>query len=176
MWSQDKIKSLTIRSLFLSAALILSWLEAILPIPLPIPGFKLGIANIVVLSSIVIFGKRTAVSILAGKILISALLYGSVTSFAFSLAGGILSFLISIVLIEKVPRLSLLGVSVAASAAHVAGQIAVSVAIFGKGSLSMLGWLLLLSVPSGIFTGIIAHTICNHSYFSKFVKAHGDKS
>lgn len=150
-------KRLTVDALLLSAALILSWLETVLPFALPLPGFKPGFANIVTLLAIHLIGRRDALLIMLSRVLVMALLFGSVTSFVFSIGGGVFAFAVMAATKSCYGKLSLVGISVAASAAHNFGQLLAACAVFSSLSpLGMLWWLLLLSIPTGILTGMLA--------------------
>jgi heptaprenyl diphosphate synthase len=150
-------KRLTIDALLLSSALILSWLEAVLPFTIPLPGFKLGFANIATLLAVQLIGRADALYITLSRVFIISLLFGSVTGFIFSLAGGLLAFIMSAALRSTYGKISLIGISVAASAAHNIGQVLAACLVFTSISpLGMLWWLLLLSIPSGFLTGFAA--------------------
>lgn len=145
---------------FCAVALILSYLEGFVPLGafLGIPGVKLGLANI---ATVVLFCRigiyhAAAVSLL--RILISSLLFGSVTSLAFSLCGGILSFLVLILTCRIYERyIGLVGVSVLCAAAHNIGQmLAASILMQETGVFLYLPLLLLAAVFCGAVTGVIS--------------------
>ena len=144
-------KRLTTDAVLLAAALIIARLEALLPAFLVMPGFKPGLANIATLLTVRLCGRRDGFALTLLRVTITSVLFGSVTSFLFSLCGGVLSFVVTAALV---------GVSVLASAAHNLGQTGAACLVFGSMSpLGMLWWLFLLSVPTGLVTGIPAEII-----------------
>lgn len=146
-------------AMLLSAALILSYIEALLP---PLGIFKLGLANIAVTLAVYLRSRRCGFSVMLCRVAITSLLFGSVTSFIFSLCGGILAFLISAALVplHKRGAISLIGVSILSAAAHNLGQVTAACAVFySPAPLAMLWWLLLAAIPTGAFTGILSELI-----------------
>ena len=146
-------------ALLLTAALITAWLEAILPLAAPLPGFKLGLPNLFVLLAAVTVSRRDAFVIQLSRIVINAFLFGNAAGFIFSLAGGLLSFAVMSLLATRRRYISLVGISILSSAAHNTGQVIAAVALFGEAAFGMLWWLLLLSLPTGIVTGLLASII-----------------
>ena len=153
---------------FVAVALIFSYLETLLPLNmlLPIPGFKLGFANISVMLAIFYLGTLDALIISIAKTALTAILFGTPISFLFSLSGGMLSFLFLLIakyLIKE--KVSFIGISVACASLHNVGQLLVASAIFkDMAVLWYLEWLLPISVITGIITGSIAFA------FSKFAE------
>ncbi len=146
--------------LFAAAALIFSYAETLIPLQfvIPIPGFKLGLANICVMLSIYYLGTLDAFMIMLAKSVLTALLFGTPTSFLFSLGGGLLSF-VFLILSKYVikDRVSFIGISVACASLHNIGQICVASVFFGDTAIFWyLEWLLPVSVITGIITGALA--------------------
>lgn len=147
-------------ALLLAAALILAWLEAILPLGLPIFGFKLGLANIAVVLAVHLTSRRDALVVMLARVAVMSTLFGSVTSFAFSLAGGLFAFAVAAATKKIYGKISFVGVSILASAAHNVGQTLAACAVFvSPAPLGLLWWLLLLAIPTGALTGILAEII-----------------
>ena len=145
---------------FCAVALVLSYVEGGVPLGalLGIPGVKLGLANI---ATVVVFYRvgicyAALVSVL--RILISSLLFGSVTSFAFSLCGGTLSFLVLILTYRIYGKyIGLIGVSVLCAAAHNIGQIFSAFVLMREpGVFLYLPTLLIAAIPCGAVTGIMS--------------------
>lgn len=160
----DAAKRVAADAALLSAALIISRIEALLPAFLPIPGFRPGLSNIAVTLAICLLGKRDGFAVMALRTLISSLLFGSFTSFAFSFTGGTLSFLVTAALAGRASRrdakISLVGVSILAAAAHGTGQVLAACVVFGGLSpLGTLWWMLLMAVPTGALTGYISRLV-----------------
>lgn len=146
-----------------SLALCVSLLESVIPIQalVPLPGIKLGFANIVVLFALYRLGIGDAVIISLLRVCLSSLLFGSVTSFFFSLSGALLSLAVAILIklfAEKV--FSFVGLSVLCAAAHNTGQIiAACVTLGSPAPLSYLSLLLWASLLTGAITGCILQAV-----------------
>ena len=158
-------------ALFTALGLILSYVEAIIPINLliPIPGFKLGLANLAVMLAFFTLGLGYACAASLCRITLSALLFGTVTSFWFSLAGGCLA-LISLLLYHLFlkARLGAIGISVFGAAMHNVGQCVVCALMFGHYVLTFyLPILLLISLITGALTGIIIHRALKINFLYK---------
>ena len=153
-----KTKALTLCALLVALALALSWAERMLPLQLlvPLPGVKLGLANIVTLVALYFLGTRYAAAILVARCLLGSLFGGGFTALAFSLTGGLLA-LGTMALARRLPALSVYGVSVLGAAAHNTGQILAAMALLR--SVYVAGYLpLLLAVGTvtGLVTGAVA--------------------
>lgn len=159
-----KLTDITRLALLTSAALVLSYIEHLLPLPIPIPGIKLGLSNTVLLYALYLMGKKQAVLLMLLKVLISAFAFSGAQSLPYSLAGGILS-IICMCLIMRINEVSIIGVSCAGAAAHNIGQcIIAAMFISYKPVLLYLPFLLIAALLTGALTGIIAkHILSNLS-------------
>ena len=153
-------KKLTLSALLITVAFMLSYIEFLVPLPssLGVPGIKLGLANIVTLFAIFYPGRRYAVIILLARIFLQSTLFGSVTALIFSLCGGLFSFFIMCLMQIKFDKwFSLIGISIAGSAAHNIGQILAACVYFKTASvICYLPILLMAAVLMGLVTGYIA--------------------
>ena len=140
----------TFLAMTVAAAMILSWLESILPWFTGIPGIKIGLANIAVIFALEKFGKKEAFAVSLVRVFAMALLFGSAVSMLYSAAGAVLSLCVMI-LMRKTDRFSSVGVSVAGAVAHNIGQILVAGALMGRG---LLGYYLPVLLVSGVVSGI----------------------
>ena len=109
-------------------ALIFSYVEFLVPLPIPVPGIKLGLANIVVLVCLYLLGEKYAFFINCTRIALAALLFGSLFSALYALAGGLVSFAV-MALLKKTDLFSVCGVSMAGGVFHNLAQTAVAAAI-----------------------------------------------
>ena len=151
-------KQLTLCAVLTAMALALSYLENFFPLSLaiPIPGIKLGLANIVTLFALYALGPGQALLILAARCLLGAMFAGNLNALIFSLLGGVTAMLVMIGL-SRVRRLSVYGVSVGGAAAHNCGQVAAAVLTLGNTApLYYLPVLLAVSLFTGALTGLIA--------------------
>ena len=139
-------------------ALGLSTLESLFPVSVlvPLPGIKLGLANIVTVFALYRLGDIPALAILIARCLLGAMFAGNASALLFSLMGGVLAMLTMIVL-RRVRGLSVYGVSIAGAAAHNIGQIcAAMVVLGGTAVLGYLPVLLGVSLITGTLTGFVA--------------------
>lgn len=140
-------------------ALIFSYIEAIIPFNFGVPGIKLGIANLVILVSLYVLGGRYTLAINVLRILIAGLLFNGFFGAMYSLAGGILSFFVML-LLKKTGLFSPIGVSMAGGVAHNLGQLLVAAAIVENMTLFFYFPVLLFSgMVSGILIGILTYLI-----------------
>ena len=137
-------------------ALALSYVEGMFPPPVPLPGFKLGLANIVTVFALCAFGAAQALAILLVRVLLGAMFAGNASALIFSLFGG-LAALGVMALLARSARLSVYGVSVGGAAAHNGGQVCAAMLTLGSSApLAYLPVLLLASLLTGALTGFIA--------------------
>ncbi|MFA5560147.1 MAG: Gx transporter family protein [Acholeplasmataceae bacterium] len=153
----EKTKKITLLSNFLAIAIVLNIIEASIPI-IPVPGAKLGFANIMTLIIIYIYSFKEGIAISILRVVLVSLLSGRFLgpTFYMSMSGVLLSTIMMGIFV-KLDFFGPLGVSAIGSIFHCIGQIAAG--IFVIGSVVVLAYLpimLFLSVPTGILTGIIA--------------------
>ncbi len=156
-----RIKRLVYDAVFLSCALMLSYLEFAIPPLLPIPGLKLGLCNLIIMlvARTVSLWDAAIISLL--RVACTALLFGSVTSFWFSLIGACLAWLVLLLCTGRGCPFSIIGVSVLSAAAHQLGQILAACAIFSTFTflVTYLPILLLVSMLTGSLTGWLVHLL-----------------
>ena len=150
-----KTRRLTTLALLTAGAMILSYVESMLP-SLGIPGVKMGLANIAVIFGLYRLGWREALGISLVRVFMVSMLFGSMGALLYSLAGAALS-LSTMALLKHSDRFSETGVSVAGGVAHNAGQILVAIALLGNVRLVYYYPVLVLSgVAGGVLTGLTA--------------------
>jgi heptaprenyl diphosphate synthase len=151
-------KQLTLCAVLTAMALALSYLENFFPLSLaiPLPGIKLGLANIVTLFALYALGPGQALLILLARCLLGAVFAGNMNALLFSVLGGVTAMLAMIVL-SRLDGLSVYGVSIGGAAAHNCGQVAAAVLTLGNTApLYYLPILLGVSLFTGALTGLIA--------------------
>ena len=151
-------KAITTCAVLAALALALSYLESFFPplLLLPLPGVKLGLANIVTVYALYALGASSALAILVVRCLLGSLFAGNASALLFSLLGGLAAMLVMIAL-HALPRLSVYGVSVGGAAAHNCGQVAAAMLTLGSAApLAYLPFLLVVSVFAGALTGFVA--------------------
>lgn len=158
--------SITQCGLLTALAMVLSLVERLFPLEaiIPIPGIKLGLANVVTLFALSCLTIQQAFLILFCRVILVSLLMGSITAFLFSLFGGVLSLLLMYVLLRTASKsCSLLGISAAGAAAHNVGQVAAAALWMQTSTVIVyLPPLLVMSVPLGLVTGVTASVTLTH--------------
>lgn len=152
------VRQVTLCAMLTALALALSWVERFLPLSLliPLPGIKLGLANIVTLFALYALGPAQALIILLCRCFLGAVFAGNLNALLYSLLGGLAAMLVMIAL-SRSARLSVYGVSVGGAAAHNCGQIAAAILTLGTAApLTYLPVLLVSAVFSGILTGYLS--------------------
>lgn len=109
----------------LALALICSYIEVLIPVPIGIPGIKLGLANIVIVFALYSMGGKEAFVLSLMRVTISGFMFGNVVAIAYSLAGGLLSLLV-MYLLKKTEKLSCISVSIAGGIMHNIGQMIIA--------------------------------------------------
>ena len=145
-------------ALLTALALALSWMENLFPLTLaiPLPGVKLGLANVVTLFALYALGPGQALLILLARCFLGALFAGNMNALIFSLLGGLCA-MGTMVFLYRRRGLSVYGVSVGGAAAHNCGQIAAAVLTLGSAApLYYLPVLLAVSLLTGGLTGLAA--------------------
>ena len=147
---------------FIALAMIFSYIEVLIPINFGIPGVKLGIANIVTVTSLYMFSTGEAFGISVIRIVLMGILFGNGMSLLYSLAGGLLSFL-AMWLGKKTKWFSVMGVSMAGGVFHNVGQIlAVMFVIKNTMFVAYLPILLVAGLVTGYLIGALANKIIEY--------------
>lgn len=161
--SRDRARRTAEDGALLCGALALSYLEALIPLTaiLPLPGAKPGLANLAVMLAAYRYSMADAAAVSLARILLSALLFGSVPSMAFSAAGACCSLLV-LALLRRHPGLpvSFIGISALCAAAHNLGQL--GCAVLWMHETSLLGYapaLLGMAALFGSLTGLLMNII-----------------
>lgn len=150
-----KTKRLVLLAMLTAVAMILSYVESLLP-SVGIPGVKMGLANIAVIFALFRFGWKEAAALSLVRVVLVSLLFGGVGAMLYSLAGAVLSLAV-MALLRRIDRFSTAGISVAGGVAHNAGQILMAMLILQTKQL--LGYLPVLAVSGiagGVLTGLAA--------------------
>lgn len=154
---------ITMVGLLIALGLILHFVEAMLPLlPIvgPVPGAKLGLANIITLMALMILGIRGGGLVLFFRIFLGGILSGTFLTFPFYLSfiGGTIAFsFMAIALFFGKRYLSIIGISILGAIGHNTGQILAAAWFVGSwGTLYYFPYLLLLSLPTGFFIGLVA--------------------
>ena len=153
-------KRITTMGLLTAIALIIFVIEAQIPPLVPVPGVKLGLANIVTVYAMFALSPRDTFMILMVRILLGSVFAGSLMSMLFSLGGGICCFLVMLFLRRILSPDQIWICSVIGAMAHGIGQMAVTVAVYRTGQLLIyLPVLMLSGMIAGAFTGMCAQLV-----------------
>ena len=145
--------------LLLALAVLFGYVEAIIPVPMPVPGMKLGLANIVIVTILYLAGWKEAIVISALRVLIIGFLFGNLFSISYALAGTALSIL-GMALVRKTRRFSVVSVSALGGVLHNCGQILVAtLVVIGFPWKWYLPVLMLAGLGAGIVTGFLNRLI-----------------
>lgn len=157
-----KVRKLTLMALLTAIALTIFMIEAQLPALVPIPGVKLGLANIVTVFAVFVLGPKEAAMILAARVFLGAVFSGNFSTIFYSGAGGLCAIVVTIAL-RKVLTVKQLWVAGALGAiAHSVGQMAMAIFITGTpGMIAYLPMMIVCSIITGVFTGLCAQLLVN---------------
>lgn len=147
-----KIKRTALLGMITSVALVLAYLEAILPpVSTAVPGIKMGLPNLAIVFVLYRFGLKDAAVVSALRLFIVALLFGNVMTLAYSAAGAVLSLALMGIL-KRTDKFSTVGVSVIGAVCHNLGQILVAIFLFET---LQLGYYMIVLAVTGSIAGIL---------------------
>lgn len=162
--TMNKTTKMIFISLIVAQALVLHVVEGMIPVPIGIPGAKLGLANIFTIISLYILGFKSTFIVVVLRVALATMFGGTLSSFLFSLSGGLLS-LFSMTIIKNLlkDKVSIIGVSGAGAVSHNIGQLMVASYIVRNWTVMMyLPVLTFIGIGTGIFIGITANYIIGH--------------
>ncbi len=154
------VKKIARLGVLLALSIVFSIIESFIP-SVPIPGVKLGLASVVTLIVLYLYGTKDALLILLLRIFLVSILIGKLFSFGFylSLSGGMLAFFL-MVITKKIKVFSIYGVSVAGAVGHAIGQIVLASILLSTFSLLYyLPIMALLSVFTGLLTALVSEKV-----------------
>lgn len=165
-----KTRKLTLLGLLTAIALTIFMLEAQIPAVVPLPGVKLGLANIVTVFTVFVLGPKEAIAVLTARIFLGAVFAGNFSTVFYSAAGGGCAIFLTI-LLRKILRPNQLWVAGCFGAiAHSIGQVAMAAALLGTPSVAVyLPVMILISIFTGLFTGLSAQFLANRGNLWKTI-------
>ena len=159
MRSGKYVRQITTMGMLVALAMVLGFVETLIPINLGIPGMKLGLANIVVVIALFLFDIKTAVVVSILRIILIAMTFGNMSMMFYSIAGASLS-LLSMIAISKIKSFSLISVSIVGGIMHNVGQIiCAAFVVRTNGVFTYLPVLIIAGLVSGALIGIVAGLI-----------------
>ena len=142
--------------IFAALAVLMGYVEAMVQIPIPVPGIKLGLANVIVVIAMYFMGNKTAIGVNVIRVIMSALLFNGFSGFLYSISGAALSFVV-MCLAKKINGSGIVGVSVLGGITHNLAQIGVAAMVLQTpGLMYYFPMLLAAGTITGIIIGIVA--------------------
>ena len=152
-----ELKKLTRDALLTAIALTIFMVEAQIPPLVPIPGVKLGLANIVTVFALFTYGRRDALLILVVRVFLGSVFSGQIMTLLYSMSGGLLCFAVTVLLQKILTDKQLWVAGVIGAVFHNIGQIIVAIVVTGTpGIVVYLPVLLVSGIVTGLFTGLCA--------------------
>lgn len=149
-------KQLVTLSALIAVAMILSYVESMIPAFVAVPGVKIGLSNIATVFALYALGWPYAICVSVVRVFLSSLLFGNFVSLIYSLSGAALA-LISMILLKKLDKFSSIGVSVVGGVCHNIGQVLAACIVMGTAAIAVYIVPLLVSgTVAGVVIGIIA--------------------
>lgn len=146
-------------AMLVALAMIFGYIESMIPINFGVPGMKLGIANLVTVAGLYFLKPQEVFTVAVMRILLTGFMFGNGMSIIYSLAGGILSFAV-MVLMKKSKGFSVIGVSIAGGVSHNVGQVMVAAyAVENLKIMYYLPVLLIAGTITGMLIGIVGSRI-----------------
>lgn len=168
-----KLKQLTTDALLTAIALTIFMIEAQIPAPIPIPGIKLGLANIITVFAIFAFTPKDAFLILFVRVFMGSIFSGQISTLLYSAAGGFLCFVAMFLLRNVLTTNQLWVASVIGAVCHNIGQIIVAILVTGTPSIAIyLPVLMGSGIAAGLFTGLCTQYLFKKLVANKVIKRH----
>ena len=165
-----KTRKLTLLALLTAIALTIFMVEAQIPALVPIPGIKLGLANIVTVFAVFALGPRDAALVLAARIFLGAVFAGNFSTIFYSTAGGTLAIAVTIGLRKILTKKQLWVAGALGAVAHSIGQMTMAVLLTGTpGLIVYLPVMIAVSIVTGTFTGLCAQFLVNRGNLWKTI-------
>lgn len=160
-FNMRRLNKMIFISLLVSIGLALSVLESAIPLPIAMPGAKLGLSNMVVLVTIIVFGFKDGIKVAALKSTVLMLITGSISSFIYSLSGALLSAVMMYLSYKYLSSIfSLIGVSVIGALSHNFAQVSVASLMMNNLRIyTYLPFLMIISLFTGYFVGLSSRYI-----------------
>ena len=165
-----KTKKLTLLALLTAIALTIFMIESQIPPVVPLPGVKLGLANIITVFAVFALGPKEASSVLFCRIFLGAVFAGNFSTIFYSAAGGTLAIVTTILLRKVLTHKQLWVAGSIGAVAHSVGQVGMSILITGTpGIIVYLPPLAAISIVTGLFTGLCAQFLVNRGKLWKTI-------
>ena len=165
-----KVKKMTLLALLSAIALTIFMVEAQIPALVPIPGVKLGLANIVTVFAVFALGAKEGVIVLFIRIFLGAVFAGNFSTILYSAAGGACAIGVTILLRKILTKKQLWVAGCLGAIAHSIGQMTMAILLTGTPSLAVyLPVMIAVSIVTGVFTGLCAQFLVNRGNLWKTI-------
>jgi len=157
MQFRSKTQKIIFLSLLAATAIVLSYMERMIPLPFFLPGMKLGLANIITLSALYYYKFKDVLVVVVVRVFVTFLIVGQTMSLIYSLSGGVLSLLGMYLLVKYAHRwVTPIGVSIFGAFLHNVAQLIILALVMNSISISINygPYILLTSIGTGIFVGL----------------------
>jgi len=158
-------RGLVYLSMLVAMGTALHVVEGMLSIPMPVPGVKLGLANMVTLLALHLYGFRDGLTVALMRVLLASLVSGMFLSpgFLLGISGALGSTVVMALLLKHTRCFSMIGISMAGAVGHNAGQLLAASLVLQSGAVVYyLPVLLLTGIPTGFFTGYLLNSLLQH--------------
>lgn len=165
-----KTKRLILTAMLTGIALVIFIVEMQIPVPVKIPGIKIGLANIVTLFAMAVLGRREAFAVMLMRVILGSMFSGGAV-LIYSLSGGICCYAVMCVAYKFLKKELIWAVSALGGAAHNIGQIAAARVVMGTNSVfAYLPPLIISGIATGIFTGLCAYYVLKNGHISEITE------
>ncbi len=165
-----KTRKMTLLALLSAIALTIFMVEAQIPALVPVPGIKLGLANIVTVFTVFALGPGEGAAVLAVRIFLGAVFAGNFSTIFYSAAGGLCAIGVTILLRRILTKKQLWVAGCLGAVAHSLGQMAMAIALTGTPSLAVyLPVMIAAGIVTGAFTGLCAQLLVNRGKLWKII-------
>ena len=165
-----KIQKITTLGLLTAIALTIFMVESQIPSIVPLPGVKLGLANIVTVFTVFALSPKDGILVLSARIFLGAVFSGNFSTIFYSAAGGICAIAVTILLRKILKKNQLWVAGCLGAIAHSIGQMAMAIMLMGTASLIIyLPVMIIISIITGLFTGLCAQFLINRGNIWKTI-------
>ena len=152
-------------SIMIAVAFVLSWIELILSITTPVPGIKIGLANLAILFTMYYCSEKDAFMVLIGRLILNAILFGNVNSLIYSVAGGVLSFIVMVICKRLSPK-HIVYISITGGVFHNIGQLIAASIVMNTFLSWYVPYLIIGGIFAGLFNGLVCQRLLSSGWFS----------
>lgn len=165
---QSRNKRITYAALLIALGIIFGYIEFLFPLPVGIPGVKLGLSNVITVVCLYLFDPIMALGVLIIRVVLSGMLFGNFFGILYSLAGALVSWF-AMTSLKKFDVFSVIGVSVAGGVSHNIGQLIVACLVVSQLKIMFyLPVLLVSGVICGFIVGIVSRII-NGTFINRLI-------